>query len=231
MSRQSSALPGRPITRAPALVREQVAEYLRDGITSLRMTAGTPLIEREICEATTASRTTVREALRQLESEGLVDVDPGRGAVVKRLSVREVTEIYEVRAQLEGLACQLFAEKATKRQLTRLRSAATEMGKYLEAPIEMLEKKANFYDILYEGADNHEVRRLLEGLSRRIRLVQASSLSLPGRPMQSLTEIEGIVDALEAGDGQLARQRCMAHIAAASASLLNSPEAQFSREQ
>lgn len=228
MSRHGSALPGRPITRAPALVREQVADYLRDGITSLRLSAGTPLIEREICEATTASRTTVREALRQLESEGLVEVDPGRGAVVKRLSSREVMEIYAVRAQLEGLACQLFAKNSDEEQRHRLRAAVQAMGEFQEDPLQMLEKKELFYEVLYEGADNLEVKRLLQSLSRRIKLVQASSLSLPGRPAQSLREIEGIVDALERGDGDLARQRCILHIEAAAASLMNAPEAQFS---
>ncbi|CAG7615679.1 GntR family transcriptional regulator [Leucobacter soli] len=227
MSRQPSSLPGRPITRAPALVREQVAEYLRDGITSLRLKAGTPLIEREICEATTASRTTVREALRQLETEGLVEVDPGRGAVVKRLSSREVREIYAVRAQLEGLTCQLFAKHSTEEQRIRLRAAVQEMARYQDDPLQMLDQKELFYEVLYEGADNHEVKRLLQGLSRRIKLVQATSLTMPGRPARSLREIEGIVEALEQGDGDLARERCIAHIEAAAATMMDMPHAEI----
>lgn len=222
MTSQATRLPGQPITRAPALVREQVAEYLREGITSLRLTAGTPLIEREICEATTASRTTVREALRQLESEGLVEVFPGRTAVVKRLSNREITEIYAVRAALEGLACQLFVRNASEQQHRLLREALQDMSTAQDDPLLLLGKKEQFYEVLYNGADNHEMRRLLQGLSRRIKLVQASSLSVPGRPAQSLREIDGIVSAIEDRDEDLARERCMAHIEAASRTLMNS---------
>lgn len=201
VGRQQSSLPGRPITRAPALARDQVAEYLRDGITSLRFAAGTPLIEREICEATTASRTTVREALRQLEAEGLVEVGPGRGIFVKQLSRREVLEIYAVRAQLEGLVCQLFAENSTAEQRAALREAMAEMSKYFDDPMRMLHEKEVFYAVLYEGAGNLEVERLLRGLSRRIKLGQASTLNVPGRPAQSLHEMGLIVDAIDERNG------------------------------
>lgn len=227
MADWSQSLPGRPIRRAPALAREQVASYLRDGITSLALPAGTPLVEREIGEATTASRTTVREALRQLEAEGLVQVDPGRGAFVKQLTRREVREIYAVRAQLEGLLCTLFAENASDAQLVKLRGAFESMRTRLADPANIINAKDQFYATLYEGADNMEAQRLLQGLGRRIRLCQTTSLSTAGRPQKMLEEIELILEAIERRDADAARDRCIEHIEAAAATLMESPDARF----
>ncbi|MGW6172255.1 GntR family transcriptional regulator [Arthrobacter sp. NPDC055138] len=204
-----------------------MASYLRDGITDLALPAGTPLVEREIGEATTASRTTVREALRQLEAEGLVQVDPGRGAFVKQLTRREVLEIYAVRAQLEGLLCTLFAENASDEQLVRLREAFEAMKSRLADPRNIINAKEQFYAVLYEGADNMEAQRLLQGLGRRIRLCQATSLSTAGRPQKMLEELGLIVDALERRDAEAARARCIEHIESAATTLMESPDARF----
>lgn len=219
MTTSMSLLLERPISRASALVRDQVADYLRESITTLRLPAGTPLIEREICEATTASRTTVREALRYLEAEGLVELDPGRGLIVKRLSLKEVEDLYAVRAQLEGLTCKLFTQNSSAQQRVRLRESFDEMVAVVDDPVLMLGKKDRFYDVLFEGSNNSELQHVLLRLRRRIKLFQANSLAAPGRPARSLSEIEGILVAIENGDSELAQSRCIAHIEAAAAVL------------
>lgn len=219
-----SLLSDMPISRPPALARDQVARYLRDSITSLRLPSGTPLIEREICEATTASRTTVREALRQLESEGLVEPDLGRGLVVKRLSRREVENMYTVRASLEGLTCKLFTQNASSEQKSSLRTAFEELSTVTDDPVRMLELKDDFYDVLFAGADNSELHQILIRLRRRIKLVQANSLATPGRPARSLEELEGILIAIENGDAEVAEARCISHIGAAVDAILESPQ-------
>ncbi|MEU0497028.1 GntR family transcriptional regulator [Mycobacterium sp. NPDC006124] len=222
--------PGGPpatVTRAPALIRDQVASYLRGQITSMRLAPGTVLIEREICEATTASRATVREALRQLESDGLVSSEPGKGTVVAMLSKQEAMDIYDIRAQLEGLACRLFAKNATPADVEALIDTVDRLRPTVDDPAAMLQAKVDFYNALFVGARNSELPRMLEGLRRRITLLRVSSLSTPGRPLESLREIEAIRDALVKRDGQLAEQLCKQHIDAAATAILAAQGAHF----
>lgn len=219
--------PPAPVTRAPALIRDQVATYLRGQITSMRLAPGTVLIEREICEATTASRATVREALRQLESDGLVSSEPGKGTVVASLSKQEAIDIYDIRAQLEGLACRLFVKNATAADIDVLITTVDRLGSTIDDPAAMLQAKADFYDALFTGAGNFELPRILEGLRRRITLLRVSSLSAPGRPPESLKEIQAIRDALVNRDGPRAEELCRQHIDAAATAILSAPGAQF----
>lgn len=219
--------PPATVTRAPALIRDQVASYLRGQITSMRLAPGTVLIEREICEATTASRATVREALRQLESDGLVSSEPGKGTVVASLSKQEAIDIYDIRAQLEGLACRLFAKNATDADVDVLVGTVDRLRSTIDDPAAMLQAKVDFYDALFTGARNSELPRILDGLRRRITLLRVSSLSAPGRPPESLKEIEAIRDALVNRDGPRAEELCRQHIDAAATAILAAPGAQF----
>ena len=99
------------VTRHPS-IRDQIATTLRRAIADLELTPGQLLVERELTELTGASRPSVREALRQLEAEGLVHSRNGRGTYVRVLTLPDAQDVYEVRAQLEGLAARLFCERA-----------------------------------------------------------------------------------------------------------------------
>lgn len=90
-----------------------------------------------------------------------------------------------------------------------------------------LQAKADFYDALFTGARNSELPRMLESLRRRITLLRVSSLSTPGRPPESLKEIEAIRDALVKRDGATAEKLCKQHIDAAATAILAAPGAQF----
>src|ERR1700709_2082191 len=100
-------LSGRQVQRH-APIREQVASILRDAIVELRLPPGQLLVERQLCEMTSASRPSAREALRQLEAEGLVESQNGRGTVVSIASPELARNVYGVRAELEGFAAELF---------------------------------------------------------------------------------------------------------------------------
>ena len=197
-------------------MRDQVADYLRDAIFRLALAPGTPLIEREICEATTASRATVREAIRQLESEGLVRSAQGRGTIVSGLTTAEAQDIYEIRARLEALASRLFVERASKRLLRALQDVVDDIAEVADNPTEMTRLKSDFYDVLFEGAGNAELQRISNGLRQRIMLAQASSLSVPGRSRVSLAEIQEIVAAIARRDADEAERLTLAHIQSAS---------------
>ncbi|UOQ59580.1 GntR family transcriptional regulator [Leucobacter rhizosphaerae] len=212
----SFALPESSIQRSPALLRDQVAEYLREAIFHLALAPGTPLVEREICEATTASRATVREALRQLESEGLVRSIQGKGTIVAGLTATEAQEIYEIRAQLEGLAARLFVERASDKLVRALQNTLVELAEVVDQPADMIAIKADFYDVLFAGAGNGELQRLLHGLRQRITLAQSNSLAVPGRGQQSLAELQEIVSALARRDADEAVRLTVEHINEAS---------------
>ena len=101
-------------------LREQVAERLRLAIATGRFPAGTRLIERELCEMMGVSRTSLREALRELQADGLITLQPNKGLSVSVISERTARSIYQVRATLEGLAARLFAQNATDKQMADL---------------------------------------------------------------------------------------------------------------
>ena len=105
---------------------DKLASQLHARVLSGELPSGTRLRQEALAEEFGVSRTPVREALRKLQADGLVDVEPNRGAVVRGLSSREIRDAYEVRAALEALAAELAAERATREQLERLKHAQGE---------------------------------------------------------------------------------------------------------
>jgi len=215
------------LERPSTLIRDQVAAYLRDAITSCELKPGSVLVEREICEVTGTSRATVREALRQLQSEGMVVSEVGRGTIVASLTQAEARQIYEVRGALEGLAARLFTTNASETQVEDLSASVERMSEWLDDPDRMLETKAAFYEILFLGAGNAELRRLWDSTRRRATLVRATSLSIPGRPPQSLSEIRAIMAAIRDREPDEAERRTAEHIQAAAAATLGADDSLF----
>src|SRR5206468_8354739 len=126
---------------------------MRGAIIAGRLAPGARLIERELIEMLGVSRTVVREALRQLQSEGLVAEDAKKGMVVRELSEAEARHLYDIRALLEGLAARLFVETATDAQVRKLADA---LQKTVEAyaagdPRRILKTKTAFYEHLFAG--------------------------------------------------------------------------------
>src|ERR1700754_1706867 len=101
------------VPRAASVLRHSVTESIRNAILLGRFSPGHRLPERELCEMIGVSRTLVREALRQLESEGLIQLIPHRGPIVARVSLAQAEQIYQVRCELEGLLAGLFARNAS----------------------------------------------------------------------------------------------------------------------
>src|SRR5271156_6163978 len=120
---QSSILPSVPLSWIPkesAPLRRQVLDEIRQSIIAGRLEPGSRLVERKLIAMMGVSRTVIREALRQLESEGLVSVVPNKGPIVRELTLGEARDLYSIRAVLEGLAVRLFVESAKDRDIQRL---------------------------------------------------------------------------------------------------------------
>ena len=202
------------VERVAAPLRHSVTESIRYAIAVGRFKAGERLPERGLCEMTGVSRTLVREALRQLESEGLITVLPHRGPVVARVTAEQAEGIYQVRIELEGLACQLFAERATPAQREALNRAFKNLKKSLKDsdPLARLYAKNHFYDCLIDGSGNEALGTSLRMLNARVMLLRATSLQAPGRSAESIAELSALMEALAAKDGKRARELAGRHV-------------------
>lgn len=210
------------VDRSDATLRAQVFKRLHNAITSGLLRPGQRLIERELCEMLGVSRPLVREAIRQLEAEGLVTVAPYRGPTVTELTRDIAEDAYRVRGVLEALASQLFAQRADASAKRELRNAFEELATaYATRDTALvLEKKSAFYDTLLKGSGSTTTYALLKQIHARVTLLRATSLSRPARLDESLAEVRLIVEAIERGDGAAAWQRTIDHISAASAAAL-----------
>lgn len=210
------------VNRTAAPLRQSVTESIRNAIAVGRFKAGERLPERTLCEITGVSRTLIREALRQLESEGLIQVLPHRGPIVAQLTPEQAEGTYQVRMELEGLAAQLFAEKASESQLRALQDAFNQVKKSYRSKDSLirLHAKNRFYECLVEGAGNEALGIALHMLNSRIMLLRATSLAAPGRTKASLAELQEIIDALKSRDGKAAREAGERHVRSAAAAAL-----------
>jgi len=199
------------VERKPAPIRTQVLDNLRKAILTRQLEPGKRLIERELVEMTGVSRTSVREALRELAAEGLVSTAPNKGTAVATLTSEQARQIYEVRAALEGLAGRLFVENATEVQRRALLTQLSKIDRLVSRGVGLLEAKDRFYAILFEGAGNDALRDMTMSLQARVTYLRSLSPSLEGRPAQSLAELHDIADAIEAGDAVAAERACSRH--------------------
>jgi DNA-binding GntR family transcriptional regulator len=206
------------VKRDAVPLRNKVVERLRLAICEQRLTQGSRLIERELCEMLGVSRTLVREALRQLEAEGLVTIIPHRGPAVAVLDRNTAASIYEVRAVLEALAGRLFVERAGEEFKRRLRAAfATMMDADKRGDAAAgLRGTAQFYETLFAGAKNEVIAATLRPLGGRIHLLRARSMSMPGRRAESLREMRAILEAVLSEDADRASEACFRHVQNAS---------------
>lgn len=180
-----------------APVRSQVADRLRKAIAKGYFGPGHRLVERELVELTGASRSTVREALRELEAERLLTTVPYRGVVVAVPTLAQAEELYEVREHLDGLVVHRFTLQATSSDVAALANA--NMAVQGAGSIrEMLAAKEQLYDVLQRySATVNEVLTVING---RIAALRGISLSQPGRLSQSKSELQEITDAVVTGD-------------------------------
>lgn len=204
------------IGRVSAPLREQVLNVLRQAILTFQLQPGQRLIERELIESTGVSRTTIREALRELAAEGLVTTLPQKGAIVASPTVEEAEELYEIRSALESLMTARFVEEASDEQVADLRKALEEVAAVVESggdALANLQAKDAFYDVLGEGAGNQALRATLTQIQAKVSLLRATSLSSsPDRPRQALEELQAIMDAIEARDSSAAGKASRAHL-------------------
>ncbi|MGE3148480.1 MAG: GntR family transcriptional regulator [Pseudorhodoplanes sp.] len=210
------------IERQQVTLRQQVVDVLRHAILEERFKPGERLIERQLCDLTGVSRTSVREALRHLESEGLVRSVPNKGPVVSSLTLDEVRQIYEARETLESQAAALFTERASDGDLQDLRDTYARLDKALASGSrkKMEAETLKLYDILLDGSGNEVIASLIRSLHARVVYLRSVSMSHPGRVPHSHNEMKDLVAALLRRDAPTARKASARHVRAASKAAL-----------
>jgi len=204
-----------PIVAAP--LRKQVIELLRSAIISFEYDPGQRLVERELCERFEVSRTVIREVLRHLEAEGLIDLVPNRGPIVSLTSAADAAALYEVREALEALAAACCAERATPSDKAKLRRSLTAVATAYKRGVlvDELAAKDEFYKVLCEGAENPVIGSMLRTVQARVQMLRGLSLKTRGRPEESLAELERVVAAIDRGDRTAASKLAAEHVRSA----------------
>lgn len=203
--------------RQAAPLREQVVDELRQRIVSGEMRAGERLKERFLIEKLRVSRTVIREALRQLETENLVRVEPQVGPLVAELSADQARQLYEIRAALEGAAARLAAAHRTEEQLNDLRRSLDAIESNLTPLENLLAAKRDFYNVLILASNNGIIGQQLEGVQARISQLRRITLSRPGRGRQTVDELRTVVEAIAAKNESLAYSASVEHVNTAAA--------------
>ncbi|MCX5495615.1 GntR family transcriptional regulator [Kaistia dalseonensis] len=195
-------------------MRELVTERMRLAIASGRFPPGTRLIERELCDMLGVSRSSLREAMRELQADGLITLQPNKGLSVSVISYEMAVSIYQVRAMLEGLSARLFVLNATDRQMADLGRSLDRLADVYDnfSSEAFIAAKSSFYDILLEGSGNMLAADMLRRVHTRVSLLRVMSLSNPERARKSIRELREFYAALVARDQELAWTLCVAHV-------------------
>ncbi|HEY8464740.1 MAG TPA: GntR family transcriptional regulator [Bacillota bacterium] len=204
-------------------LRELVFESLREAIISGQLSPGERLMEIQLAEEMGVSRTPVREAIRKLEREGLVVMVPRKGAYVAGLSIKDVTDVFEIRGALEGLAAELAAERITEEELENLERYLVKIAADIEEGelSRVVQTDTDFHTLLYQSSHNNHLSQIINNLREQIQRFRTTSLSYPGRMKTALEEHRKIVEAISIRDGQLARELAKEHIENAENSLMS----------
>lgn len=208
----------------PALY-EEVAERLRQRIFAHELMPGTWIDEQALAQDYGISRTPLREALKVLVAEGLVTLKPRRGCYVTEISEQDLDEIYPVMALLEGRCAFEAAAKAGPADLERLEAAHAKLE---EAATDnhiqrFFDANQEFHQVVQEIAGNRWLLQVIQDLRKVLKLTRLHSLSLEGRPQQSLAEHRQIMAALRDGNALAAEKAMADHIAAGRQALAKMP--------
>ena len=202
--------------RSATLLPERIAESLRTAILDNTLAPGARLAEQELAARLGVSRVPLREAFRMLAGEGLVDIEPHRGAVVRTRSDAELRELFEVRAMFEARAVAMLARSRPAAALDALDAMIVEMKAAVRrrAPEQYFALAARFHDTLVAQAGNSLLQRLYGQIRLNLRRYQAVMAELPGSPAQSIREHEMILGMIRAGNAARAASAAERHVEA-----------------
>jgi DNA-binding GntR family transcriptional regulator len=200
----------------PKSLRERIYQILRDDITYGKLTPGERLVEDDLSRRFRASRTPVREALRQLESEGQIYFQRNKGIIVSKLTLKDVEELYGLRWVLESYAAHLAAERPQRNGVVYLKSLQKMMAKAAKDRDSTGWFKANalFHDFFSENSGHSHLTQQLELIKRKIyRFRYIALFTLKDPYIKSyLKDHERIIEGYTKGDGRMVEKYMKHHL-------------------
>ncbi len=193
-------------------LREIVFESLREAIINGVLEPGERLMEIQLAEEMGVSRTPVREAIRKLELENFVVMIPRKGAYVAGVSHKDIADVFEIRSALEGLAAGLAAERATDEEIEEMKKMIHYHDREDMSLEDIVSTDTDFHALVYQASRNERLIQILENLREQIQRFRATSLSVPGRLKDAISEHSAIVEALARQDVEEAQALATAHI-------------------
>ncbi|MBD8907968.1 GntR family transcriptional regulator [Methylorubrum zatmanii] len=204
-----------------SLLSDQIRNALTDEIASGVLAAGIALDEQHLADRFGASRTPVREALRQLASSGLVEMRPRRGVVVTRMTPERIMEMFETTAEFESLCVRLATYRMTPLEL----SALMDLHEQSAAPVAAQDYDTydalnrSFHEALYRGTHNGFMAEQALAIRARLSAFRRTQLRHGARILRSRAEHGEILQAIAEGDGDAAARRMRAHMLNAASAL------------
>ena len=198
-------------------LRSRVFHEIQENILNGVYKENEELRENTIAKELGVSRTPVREALRQLELEGLVRIVPNKGACVTGISKKDVRDIYAVRSMLEGLCARWATEHITDEQIDELEEIIMLSEFYLNRgkegqPQQVTELDGKFHEILYGASDSRILKHVLSDFHKYVKMARKASVADPARAAKSIEEHKDILEAIKNRDARAAEILANAHM-------------------
>jgi DNA-binding GntR family transcriptional regulator len=203
-----------PLQQASAPLRNKIISALRSAIETGLLVPGQRLIEKDLCEQLSVSRTSLREALRELQAESILESNSSRGLSVSAISLDDAKNIYRLRAVVEALVVEQFIEQADDAQIKDLLHESERLKRAYRNGVleEILVAKRSFYDRICSGAKNTIAFDMINRLVLRTSSLRKGSLVRKERHQQSIKEIEVLVKAISRRDTERARAAAIEHV-------------------
>ena len=195
-------------------LRENIADIIRKRIIYQELEPGQKIVEQDLAKEFKTSRAPIREALRQLELEGLVNIIPNKGAYVTGISDKDVHDIYMIRSMLEGLCVRWATEHITQEQLEELDEIILLSEYHMDKghSDQLTELDGRFHQILYEASQSRILDHVLSDFHKYVQLARRTSVKTEERAIKSIGEHNEILNAIKAKDAEKAGNLATIHI-------------------
>lgn len=210
---------------------EKAYHIIKDLVLNRNLAPGEKLNENELARALEISRTPIREALRRLEGEGLVEIVPRRGVFVTRIRMSDVVEIYDLRKLLEGFAARRAAELQEATRIKQLKEVLAEYKAVVNGGdhAEIIKVDNCFHRTLAQASNNSRLGQMLDSIRGQLGILKTRSVTILGRAERSYLQKEQVVDAIVAGRADEAEKLMIAHLEDVKQELLQALQADQTR--
>jgi DNA-binding GntR family transcriptional regulator len=205
------------IETPPTTLREIALDRVRRAIIAGLFEPGQRMVERTLCDQLGVSRSVIREVIRHLESEGLVEVIGKQGPTVARVSWDDARQIYEIRSALESAAVADCAKRADASVKAKLGAVLAELDRTSKknSPPAILDATNEFYQIIFQVSGHNIAWEIVRRLNSRISRLRVMTLSTTNRTTSGPARMRQIFEAIERNDPNGAASACREHVAEA----------------